>query len=372
MVDGVLPLESEIRRLMSIAGPMPVGHYMTLCLTHPEHGYYTTRDPFGTAGDFTTAPEISQMFGELVGLWIASVWRRMGSPAGVRLIELGPGRGTMMLDAMRAARVMPGLHDALSIHLVESSPALERRQRQTLGGLNLPLEWHRALPDVPDGPSIVVANEFFDALPVSQAVKKDGAWYERRIGIARDGNLAFMLAPEPMRHFTSTLPAAVRDAPNGAIYEWRPNHAILDLARRLVRGGGAALIIDYGHLVSSVGETFQAVRGHRFTSPLTSPGLVDLTAHVDFQALAVEAETMGARNHGPIEQAVFLTRMGIDTRCRALKAMVADHKAAEIEAARLRLTAGGVSGMGTAFKVLGISDPFLETLPAFDKIEKQS
>jgi SAM-dependent MidA family methyltransferase len=372
MVDGVPPLESEIRRLISIAGPMPVGHYMTLCLSHAEHGYYMTRDPLGSAGDFTTAPEISQMFGELVGLWIASVWRRMGSPASVRLIELGPGRGTMMLDAMRAARVMPGLRDALSIHLVESSPALERRQRQTLGGLELPLQWHRALPDVPEGPSIVVANEFFDALPVSQTVKKGGAWHERRIAIDGAGNLTFALAPEPMPYFTSTLPSTVRDAPDGAIYEWRPNHWILDLARRLVRGGGAALIIDYGHLVSGVGDTFQAVRGHDFTAPLTSPGLADLTAHVDFQALMLEAETMGARNHGPIEQAVFLTRMGIDTRCRALKAMVADHKAAEIEAARLRLTAGGSSGMGTLFKALGISHPSLESLPAFDKNERQS
>jgi NADH dehydrogenase [ubiquinone] 1 alpha subcomplex assembly factor 7 len=370
MANGVPPLETEIRRLIAIAGPMPVGRFMTQCLTHAEHGYYMTRDPLGTDGDFITAPEISQMFGELLGLWIASVWRRIGSPPSLHLIELGPGRGTMMLDAMRAARVMPGFRNALSIHLGESSPALERRQRQTLGGLDLPLEWHQTLPDVPEGPSIVVANEFFDALPVNQAVKKNGAWHERQIAIDDDGNLVFAAAPEPIPHFAITLPAKVRDAPEGAIYEWRPNHWVLDLARRIVRDNGAALIIDYGHIESGVGDTFQAVRAHDFADPLTSPGLVDLTAHVDFQALARDAETMGAHVHGPLTQAEFLGRMGIDTRAQALRAVVTEDKAAEIEAARLRLTAAGSAGMGTLFKVLALAHPDLESLPAFDRRDK--
>jgi SAM-dependent MidA family methyltransferase len=366
MVDGVPPLEAEIRRLITIAGPMPVSHYMTLCLTHPEYGYYMMRDPLGTAGDFTTAPEISQMFGELIGLWIASVWRRMGSPENVRLVELGPGRGTMMADAIRAARVMPGFLETLSIHLVEISSAFERRQRQTLGGLDLPIEWHRTLPDVPNGPSIVVANEFFDALPMNQAVKKRGAWHERRIEIDPAGNLAFTIAPDPTPHFTITVPAKLRKAPEGSIYEWRSNHWILDLARRIVRDGGAGLIIDYGHTESGVGDTFQAVQAHGFTDPLTSPGVVDLTAHVDFQALALDAETMGACIHGPIEQAEFLNRMGIDTRGQALKAVATGEKAAEIDAARLRLTAGGPTGMGTLFKVLGLSHPSVDPLPALE------
>jgi SAM-dependent MidA family methyltransferase len=367
MADAVPPLDAEIRRLIKIAGPMPVRHYMSLCLSHAEHGYYMTRDPLGTEGDFTTSPEISQMFGELIGLWMASVWRRMGSPQSLRLIELGPGRGTMMLDAIRAARVMPGFRDALSVHLVETSPALQRRQRQTLTGLETPVAWHQTLAEVPDGPTIVVANEFFDAVPVHQAVKKGDTWHERVVELDESGNLAFGIAADPIPNFVITLPRSVRDAPNGAIYEWRSNTMTVDLCRRIVNGGGAALMIDYGHVTSSVGDTFQAVRAHGFANPLASPGTVDLTAHVDFQAIALDAETMGARVHGPIEQAEFLRRMGIDTRAEALKAVVTPTKAAEIDAAKMRLTAGGTTGMGSMFKVLGLSHPKLESLPAFEK-----
>ena len=172
-MDDTVPLDAEIRRLISIAGPMPVAQYMSLCLTHPAHGYYTTRDPFGRAGDFTTAPEISQMFGELIGLWAAAVWRQMGSPENVRLVELGPGRGTMMLDMLRAAQVVPAFRAAIVGNLVEISPALQRRQRQTLEGLDVPLLWHASIHEVPEGPMILLANEFFDALPVHQAVKQD-------------------------------------------------------------------------------------------------------------------------------------------------------------------------------------------------------
>jgi NADH dehydrogenase [ubiquinone] 1 alpha subcomplex assembly factor 7 len=367
MADAVAPLDAEIRRLIKIAGPMPVRHYMAMCLTHAQHGYYMTRDPLGSEGDFTTSPEISQMFGELIGLWMASVWRRMGSPNSLRLIELGPGRGTMMLDAIRAARVMPGFRSALSVHLVETSPALQQRQRQTLAGLETPCAWHATLSEVPEGPTIVVANEFFDAVPVNQAVKKGAAWHERVIEADANGNLHFGIAPEPIPNFVITVPRAVRDAPNGAIFEWRSNTMTVDLCRRIVNGGGAALMIDYGHVASAVGDTFQAVRKHGFANPLASPGLVDLTAHVDFQAITLDAETMGARVHGPIEQAEFLRRMGVDTRADALKAVVTPTKADEIEAARLRLTAGGPTGMGTLFKVLGLSHPKLESLPAFEK-----
>src|SRR5262245_57511934 len=168
MSDKVPPLEVEIRRRIAAAGPMPVAQYMALCLTHPEHGYYTTRDPFGATGDFITAPEISQMFGELVGLWAAAAWRAMGSPDNLRLVELGPGRGTMMLDALRAARVLPDFRAALVVHLVEINPALERVQRQAFAQTDVPVSWHTALADVPDGPLIILANELFDALPVHQ------------------------------------------------------------------------------------------------------------------------------------------------------------------------------------------------------------
>ncbi|MBI3433801.1 MAG: SAM-dependent methyltransferase [Proteobacteria bacterium] len=366
MVDGVPPLETEIRRLIGIAGPMPVRQFMNLCLTHPEHGYYMTRDPLGTAGDFTTSPEISQMFGELIGLWVASVWRRMGSPEQLVLVELGPGRGTLTLDAVRAARVVPGFRQALSIHLVETSPALQRRQRQTLGGLDLPITWHQALVEVPEGPTIIVANEFFDALPINQAVKKDGNWCQRVVDIDAAGNLAFAVADEPLPRFDLTLPATIREAQEGAIFEWRANDIVLDLSRR-VRSGGAALIIDYGHTESAVGDTFQAVRAHTYSDPFTSPGQVDLTAHVDFDAIALNVDTMGARVHGPVGQAEFLQRMGIDTRADALKAVLNPEKAAEVEAARQRLISTAPTGMGRLFKVLAFSDQSLDMLPAFEK-----
>src|ERR1700686_1639621 len=177
-------LESEIRRLIAAAGPMPVADYMRLCLTHPKHGYYIDRDPLGSDGDFITAPEISQMFGELIGLWLAAIWRQMGAPENVRLIELGPGRGTLMFDALRAARVVKGFREAIVLHLVEISPALQQVQQRRLEGLGVATYWHGAFEDVPGGPSIIIANEFIDALPVHQAVKQSDGWHERVIEIA--------------------------------------------------------------------------------------------------------------------------------------------------------------------------------------------
>src|SRR5437016_3013630 len=191
MADQLPPLDAEIRKRIAIAGPMPVGQYMRLCLTHPDYGYYMTRDPFGTLGDFTTSPEISQMFGELIGLWAAAVWKQMDSPQHVRLIELGPGRGTMMLDALRAAKSMPGFRNAIELHLVEISPVLEQRQRQNLESSEIPVTWHKSLDEVPQGPSIILANEFFDALPVQQAVMCADGWHERVIKIDENDRLAF-------------------------------------------------------------------------------------------------------------------------------------------------------------------------------------
>ena len=195
------PLEIEIRRRITAAGPMPVGEYMALCLGDPEHGYYTTRDPLGARGDFITAPEISQMFGELIGLWMAAVWKQMGAPENIRIIELGPGRGTLMNDALRAVQVMPGFHDAIALHLVEISPALEALQERKLEHLGTPMSWHPALVDVPKGPVIIIANEFFDALPVNQAVKTELGWHERKIEIDLAGNLDFHLGARSNRAF---------------------------------------------------------------------------------------------------------------------------------------------------------------------------
>ena len=313
IVTEYSPLQSEIKKLIKSSGPMPVWRYMELCLTHPQHGYYVSRDPLGREGDFTTAPEVSQMFGELLGLWAASVWKAIGSPPLLRLIELGPGRGTMMADALRALRVLPPLYQSLSIHLVEINPVLRDKQKATLSGVRN-IAWHDNIDEVPEGPAVIFANEYFDVLPIHQVVKREAGWHERTVEIDDDGKLAFGAAPEPMPRFEVLLPPLVRAAPVGAVFEWRPDAEIMKIATRVRDQDGAALIIDYGHLRSDAGDTFQAIARHSFTDPLKNPGQADVTAHVDFQALARAAEDVGARVHGPVSQGDFLKRLGIETR----------------------------------------------------------
>jgi NADH dehydrogenase [ubiquinone] 1 alpha subcomplex assembly factor 7 len=360
------PLEDEIRRRIALAGPMPVRQYMDLCLNHPVHGYYTTHDPLGRDGDFITAPEVSQVFGELLGLWAASTWHQMGQPENVRLVELGPGRGTMMLDALRAAHVVPAFRSAIVVHMVEISPALQQRQQQAMATLDVPVLWHRTFDEVPDGPVIVLANELFDALPVNQAIKQFNGWYERVIEVDADGKLAFGIANDVIPLFEQLVPITMRDAPIGAIYEWRADNLPLALSRRLVHQGGAALIIDYGHINSAPGDTLQAVGGHAFVNPLESAGQVDLTAHVDFQAFALAAESMGAHVTGPIEQAKFLRNLGIEKRAATLRSLALPEKAVEIDGAIKRLLGEGRTEMGSLFKVIGIAQPALGKLPGFE------
>jgi NADH dehydrogenase [ubiquinone] 1 alpha subcomplex assembly factor 7 len=365
-MDDVSPLEAEIRRRITAAGPMPVAEFMALCLTDHRYGYYTTRDPIGGRGDFITSPEISQMFGELIGLWMAAVWNRMGEPANVRVIELGPGRGTMMVDALRAAKVMPAFRDAMVLHLVEVSPLLSAEQERALRELPVPMFWHKALNEVPAGPAIIVANEFFDALPVNQAVKEADGWHERRVALNTDGALVIDVAPEPMAHM-APLPESVREAAAGSIFEWRSDTTALAMGRHIARDGGAALVIDYGHAQSSAGETLQAVGGHAYAGVLSTPGTIDLTAHVDFDALARDVEAMGAVAFGPIEQSEFLNRLGIETRAARLKAAAATPAAAEaIDTALARLTGDERTGMGTLFKAAAFAHPALGAPPGFE------
>ena len=363
--DEMSPLERQIRRRIEIAGPMAVAQYMELCLTHAKHGYYTSHDPLGAAGDFTTAPEISQMFGELLGLWTAAAWRALGSPAKVHLVELGPGRGTMMLDALRAAKVMPEFRAAIALHMVEISPALERLQRQALAA-EVPTSWRHAIGDVPEGPLIVLANEFFDALPVHQAVMCADGWHERVIKIGEDDKLHFSIARDPIPLFDELLPGGLSAVKIGEIFEWRDDKIALEIGRRIAHSDGVALIIDYGHVESAIGDTFQAVRRHDFADPLVSPGRIDLTAHVDFQALAQAAEGMRARVHGPVEQGEFLRRLGIEQRAAALKAGAPPEYAAAIEAALARLTSTERTGMGRLIKAMALSSPKIEVLPGFE------
>jgi len=363
-VAGRSPIENEIRRRIATAGPMPVAEYMALCLLDREHGYYTTRDPLGPRGDFTTAPEVSQMFGELIGLWAAAVWTQMEAPENVRLIELGPGRGTMMNDVLRAVQIVPEFHSAIVVHLVEISPTLQSQQQKTLEGAGVTVFWHTKLADVPAGPAIIFANEFFDALPVNQAIKTERGWHERRIQVDANDHLAFTIAPEPLPFFQTLLPAHFNAARAGAIFEWRGDTEAMEVGRRVADDRGVALVIDYGHLESGIGETFQAVGQHAYADPLTAPGALDLTAHVDFQALARAIEAMGAKGFGPVEQSQFLRRLGIEQRAASLKAKAA--RADDIDQTLARLIGRDRTAMGELFKVAAFVHPSIAAPPGFE------
>ena len=358
-------LEAEIRRIIDIDGPIPVAQFMALCLAHPTYGYYRTRDPFGVAGDFVTAPEISQMFGELIGLWGAALWQQMGAPDQVLFVEFGPGRGTLMADALRAARILPDFLSALDVHLIETSPALRERQHQLLAGVDRPIVWHDDARTLPDRPMIGVANEFFDALPVHQAIKAPDGWHERMIGVSDQGNLSFAVHPDPIPGFEILLPNRVREAQLGSLYEWRSDTLVTELAERVAAKGGAILVVDYGHGQSGVGETLQAVHAHGFADPLARPGEVDLTAHVDFARCLRAARQAGAAVYGPLDQGTLLQRLGIDARAAALKASATAEQSASIDAALRRLT-GPAPGMGELFKAIAIADPSLGSIPGFD------
>jgi SAM-dependent MidA family methyltransferase len=352
------PLLGILREEILATGPMPLARYMDLCLGHPVHGYYRTRDPLGVAGDFITAPEISQMFGELVGIWIAAVWSSMGAPAEISLVELGPGRGTLMADALRAlARAAPSLVPRL--HLVETSPVLRAAQAERLAGVSP--TWHDGVASLPPGPALVVANEFFDALPVRQFQRGERGWHERCVGLSPDGErLAFGLAADPDPHLTTQAPLGVTLTLPGAALD-----TVRILARRLVRDGGALLAVDYGHAQPGFGDSLQAVAGHRFVDPLTAPGAADLTTHVDFTALARAATSEGARVHGPVDQRDFLEALGLRQRAERLSAGATPQQAVRIAAAVSRLTDPARRGMGSLFKVLAVSDATQPRLPGF-------
>jgi NADH dehydrogenase [ubiquinone] 1 alpha subcomplex assembly factor 7 len=294
----------------------------------------------------------------LLGLWAASVWKAIGSPPALRLVELGPGRGTMMADALRAVRVLPPLYQSLHIHLVEINPVLREKQRATLSGARN-ITWHDSIDDVPEGPAIIFANEYFDVLPIHQVVKRETGWHERVVKLDADGKLVFAAADDPMPRFEVLLPPLVRAAPVGAVFEWRPDSEMMKIATRVRDQDGAALIIDYGHLRSDAGDTFQAIARHSFADPLKNPGQADVTAHVDFQALARAAEDVGARVHGPVTQGEFLKRLGIETRALTLMGKTTPEVSADISAALKRLTDSGRGGMGSMFKVLAITEPNL-------------
>jgi NADH dehydrogenase [ubiquinone] 1 alpha subcomplex assembly factor 7 len=329
-------------------GPLSVADYMAECLLHPVHGYYTTRDPLGAEGDFTTAPEISQMFGELIGLWLAQVWIDQGAPGEFALAEFGPGRGTLLADALRATARVPGFHAAARLHLVEVSPTLRARQSAALDGHAITFHDHPG--QLPEMPLLLIANEFFDALPIRQFQRGPTAWHERQIGTA-EGALIWGLAPE-------TPVAAIGDRLEGTLEGQIVEHnaAALpiaqDIGRQIASHGGAALIIDYGS-ADSIGDTLQAVQGHAPVDVLASPGQADLTAHVAFAPLARAAAP--AQASGLTPQGVFLERLGITARAEALAKSLRGDALDDHIAAHRRLT--HPAEMGTLFKVLALTPP---------------
>ncbi|WP_172300465.1 class I SAM-dependent methyltransferase [Pseudoruegeria sp. HB172150] len=337
------PLAESLIRRIGATGPITIAEYMTDCLLHPEHGYYSTRDPFGAGGDFTTAPEISQMFGELIGLALAQAWLDQGAPTPFTLAELGPGRGTLMADLLRATRDVPGFHAAARVHLVEASPTLRERQKQTLETYEI--TWCGSADNLPDAPLFLIANEFFDALPIRQFVRDEGGWRERQVALI-DGQLALALStPAPIAELDHRLGDT---RPGDLVETCAPARAVMQaIASRVAGHGGAALVIDYGDW-RSLGDTLQALRGHQSENPLASPGDADLTAHVDFEALAKAAT--GLAHTAMTPQGVFLERLGITPRAQAL-ARNLQGKALEAHiAAHRRLT--HPDEMGSLFKTI--------------------
>ncbi len=351
------PLVPVLLRRIAADGPLSVAQFMAECLLHPEHGYYTTRDPLGAAGDFTTAPEISQMFGELVGLALAQAWLDQGRPAPFALAEPGPGRGTLMADMLRATAGVPGFHAAAQVHLIEASPTLRARQRATLAAHDV--TWHDTLDALPQMPLFLVANEFFDALPIRQFRRAPDGWSEIRVA-ARDGALLFAAAPPVPQ---TALAHRLRDTRPGDIVELCPGAAaaVQAIAARIQTHGGAAIIIDYGDW-RSLGDTLQAVRGHASEPVLANPGQADLTAHVDFEALSAAAAP--ARVTPMTAQGVFLARLGIAERARRLARAMTGAALDQHHAAFQRLTDPGE--MGSLFKTIAIYPQGAPAPPGYD------
>ncbi len=364
------PLEQQIVDMIRQDGPIGLDRYMSLCLSLPEHGYYMSRDPFGRGGDFTTAPEISQMFGELIGIWCVSMWQMLEAPDPFHLIELGPGRGTLMADLLRAAKVMPGFTDSVRVHLVEMSPALCAMQQETLANLDVPIEWHRDPGTLPDAPAIFIGNEFFDALPVQQMQKGTSGWHERVIGLDAGGQLQVGRAADPVPQ--SAVPKWALDGEIEDIAEISP--ARVECARQMAghvaAHGGALLLIDYGHTRSGLGDTLQAVSRHEPVDILDRPGECDLTAHVDFAVLEACFADEGLKTYGPVSQSQFLAGMGIAERMEMLSKRGGARERMKIAEAARRLVAG--TEMGHLFKVLAATHKDCPAPVPFAQMESQA
>jgi NADH dehydrogenase [ubiquinone] 1 alpha subcomplex assembly factor 7 len=358
-----VPASSGLERVLAEqirqSGPLSLERFMTLALHHPTHGYYRTRDPLGPRGDFVTAPELSQAYGEVFGAWFSRAWLDLGRPAPCRLVELGPGRGTLLADMLRATQRLEGLHASVRLHLVETSERLRAVQAERLAGFAP--SWHADFDGVPVGPLLLVANEFFDALPVRQLVATADGWVERRVALSASGRLEFRPTTAP-----SPLGAGLPPAAPGTVAEISPARTALarSLARRIADHGGVALVVDYGAWADQpTGDTLQATRGHAPCDPLDAPGTADLTTHVDFRALALAAVAGGAAVYGPVPQGTFLNSLGIHLRTAKLLERATPAQQRALRAVLFRLI--DASAMGELVKVLVLAHPAAPSPPGF-------
>jgi NADH dehydrogenase [ubiquinone] 1 alpha subcomplex assembly factor 7 len=357
MTGAASNLSAYLRERIMNKGPLTVAEYMVDALGHPTWGYYNTRDPFGTAGDFITAPEVHQIFGELIGLWSAAIWQSFGKPKNIRLIECGPGRGTLMNDALRALRqTMPDFYAAVHVDLLEISPVLKAQQKAVLSGHHesVAVHWYENFTEIPNGPSIIITNEFFDALPIHQYERLADGWHERLVGLTDEATFCFQHGK--LLNEDSFIPVSLRHAPVGDVFETSPAREtmVLEIGERLQSAQGACLVIDYGYVRQGVGDTLQAVQAQEYHDVLVSPGEADITAHVDFEALSSAAKDAGCEVYGPVSQKLFLERLGIGTRAERLAAGATANQIQDIHQAVLRLV--GDEEMGSLFKVMAFAD----------------
>lgn len=340
-------LSETLHELIKENGPISIGTYMSLCLGHPQYGYYMQREAFGAQGDFITAPEISQLFGESLAIWVMLTWEKMGKPKNIQLVELGPGRGTLMSDIWRSLSAQPDLRNIVQIHLVEFSPRLQQVQQEALHGA--PVTWHATIDTLPAAPSIILANEFFDALPIEQAIFHQDDWYQRLV--TSDEIDLFFTRGEILQGI------AEDEMPEGSVFEYAPlaTTVMQQLCRFIKQHGGALLAIDYGDdapLSERFGDTLQALRAHTMVDIFDEPGHSDLTAHVAFSSLAMIAQEENCGTEPVITQREFLTQLGIRLRAEKLAARATEEQARDLYSGLDRLI--DPHQMGDLFKVLQV------------------
>ncbi len=360
-----MSLKSVLTSLIQSEGPLSVARYMEEVLSHPTYGYYKRKDPFGVKGDFTTAPEISQIFGELLGIWCAVVWQTMGSPSPFMLVEIGPGRGTLMRDILRGTRHVTGFHQAMEVHMIETSPHLVGLQQRMLKGEAVKCFWHTDITYLPEKPIVLVANELFDALPVYQYVKTKEGWREKRVGLGADGELTFALSPV-RNAMSERLDKEHGHVPEGGVFELCPAgiNLMRDIALRIKEQRGAALIVDYGYDFYGYKDTLQALKKHQYHPVLETPGEADVTAHVDFISLMDAAECCEVDVYGAITQSALLGRLGVELRAKALLDRATPEQQQEIVSSVKRLMAP--EEMGILFKAIAVVAPGMPAPPAFE------